>query len=259
MKPRYKTLALLLATFTSLSMAHATPAEEAWLSLTGAKISKRPAFAYVANNPALPNVLLYGDSISIAYTQRVRQQLDGKANVYRLYVNGEDSSTLIHKMTKMHSIMRDRKTDPSWDFEWDVIHFNVGLHDLKYLFKKQLNKTDGKQVSTLASYEENLHSIQGYLKQLAPKAQLIFATTTPVPEGADGRFAGDAVKYNAVALKVFKEYPKITINDLFSFTKPNQAEWMIKPKDVHYNKKGFNAQGDQVVKYINEALAKKAK
>ena len=100
----------------------------------------------------------------------------------------------------------------------------------------------------------SLEKIVAYLGQLSPDAKLIFATTTPVPEGADGRFAGDAEKYNAAATKVLQKHPEITINDLFTFTKPNHAKWWIKPNDVHYNPAGRAAQGDEVARVIVDEL-----
>ena len=118
-------------------------AKEAWAKLAG-KGCTRPQFAFVENNPDLPNVLIYGDSISIGYTQRVRQKLAGKANVYRIFNNGSDSSQFIPKMKKMHQVMRSKTLDQPWTFDWDVIHFNVGLHDLKYLKDKKLDKQNGK-------------------------------------------------------------------------------------------------------------------
>lgn len=90
-------LRLALAPLASFTMAHTQPAEEAWVSLTGEKFTTRPEFAYIKNNSKLPNVLLYRDSISIAYTQRAREQLEGKANVYRLHANGNDSQRFIGK------------------------------------------------------------------------------------------------------------------------------------------------------------------
>ena len=119
---------------------------------------------------------------------------------------------------------------------------------------KQLDKKNGKQVSSTETYENNLKAIIAYLKELAPEAKLIFCTTTPVPENAEGRHAGDAAKYNEVALKVMKEHPEIAINDLYSFTKPNQKEWWTKPGNVHFAKKGTDAQGDEVARIISEAL-----
>lgn len=236
--------------------ACADTAQEAWGKLAGKGI-KRPEFAYVQNKPSLPNVLIYGDSISIGYTQRVRSALKGQANVYRLHCNGGDSGSFIAKMTKMHNAMRDGKLDTPWTFEWDVIQFNVGLHDLKYISGKKLDKENGKQVSSLEVYKQNLHAIVAYLKELAPGAKLIFATTTPVPKGAPGRIAGDAEKYNKAALEVLSDYPEIKINDLYTFTKPKQPEWWVAPGNVHFLEIGKNAQGDEVARVILDSLSGK--
>ena len=231
-------------------------AENAWAKLVGKSVN-RPEFAFIENNPALPNVLIYGDSISIGYTQRVREKLQDQANVYRLYCNGGDSSSFIGKMTEMHTAMCAENLDAPWTFKWNVIQFNVGLHDLKYLSSRKLDKENGVQVSSLEVYKENLRDIVAYLKKLAPNAKLIFATTTPVPEGEPGRFAGDAAKYNEAALEVLRDFPGIAINDLFTFTKPNQPEWWTKPGNVHYNDAGKNAQGDEVARIIRAALLSK--
>lgn len=55
---------------TAANAAEVT-AEAAWTELVG-NLIERPAFAYVQNDAALPNVLIYGDSISIGYTPGVR-------------------------------------------------------------------------------------------------------------------------------------------------------------------------------------------
>ncbi len=46
-----------------------------------------PAYAKAKEDPALPRVLLIGDSISIGYTIPVREALAGKANVQRPATN----------------------------------------------------------------------------------------------------------------------------------------------------------------------------
>ena len=229
-------------------------AKDAWGKLVG-KFANRPEFAYVKNNPDLPNVLIYGDSISIHYTQSVREKLTGQANVYRLFRNGGDSSSFIGKMSKMHDAMRDGQLDEPWTFNWDVIQFNVGLHDMKYLLGKKKDKVNGKQVSSLEAYKKNLEEIIAYLKQLAPDAKLIFATTTPVALDEPGRIAGDSVKYNAAALEVLAQHPDILINDLYAFTKPHHREWAIADDNVHYNEAGHQAQGDEVAKVLLEVLS----
>ncbi|MHC5056438.1 MAG: SGNH/GDSL hydrolase family protein [Planctomycetota bacterium] len=236
--------------------ACAGTAEEAWKALVGPKFSKRPEFAFVRNDPALPNVLIYGDSISIGYTQQVRERLEGKANVYRVYCNGGDSGSFISKMTKMHAVMRDGKLAGRWSFEWDVIHFNVGLHDLKYVVKGKLDRKKGKQVRSKEDYAKNIGGIVSYLKGLAPGAKLVFATTTPVPEGEPGRVAGDAARYNKVALEVLRDHPRIAVNDLYGFTKPNQSKWWVRPGNVHYGPEGRKAQGDEVARAILKALGR---
>lgn len=229
-------------------------AEEAWNELVGPKFLEQSAFACVIPDPGLPNVLIYGDSISIHYTPALRKQLEGKANVFRLHCNGGDSSTVIEKLTLLHETMRDEALEGHWSFDWDVIQFNVGLHDLKYWSENGLDRENGKQVSTIEAYQKNLKGIIAYLKKLAPEATLIFATTTPVPENSAGRVAGDAVRYNQAALAVLKEYPEVLINDLYAFTKPKQPEWWAHPGNVHYNKEGCEAQGAEVATFILDVL-----
>tara|TARA_R100001369_G_scaffold80712_1_gene111280 strand:- start:4099 stop:4887 length:789 start_codon:yes stop_codon:yes gene_type:complete len=226
-------------------------AREAWNKLA----NKGKAFEYVHPNKKLPNVLIYGDSISIGYTPTVRNELDGKANVFRFHKNGQSSNKFIPFMEKMKTTMFQPYLKGGWDFDWDVIHFNIGLHDLKYVKHGKLDKENGKQVNSIENYRENLHEICKYLIKEYPKAQLIFATTTAVPEeGAAGRFTGDSVKYNKVALEVLANYPSIQINDLYAFTQPHSKEWYIEPANVHYNDLGKTEQGKQVAKVIAENL-----
>jgi lysophospholipase L1-like esterase len=254
MKKPWKFLQLYLLLILFSGAAYAESAEEAWYQLVGEKFAGRPEFVFVENDPKLPNVLIYGDSISIGYTEPVRDSLQGQANVYRLYCNGGDSASFIPKMNKMHATMRKEALDEPWTFRWDVIHFNVGLHDLKYISNGKLDKKNGEQVSSVDTYQQNLRDIIAFLGEFAPDVKLVFATTTPVPEGEPGRLAGDAQKYNQVALEVMKEYPEIEINDLFTFTKPNQPEWWTKPGNVHFNDVGKSAQGDEVARILSAAL-----
>ncbi|QDT94941.1 SGNH/GDSL hydrolase family protein [Gimesia aquarii] len=248
------TICLLTLTHTVFAEKQA---EEAWKKLVRSpRFNKRPAFQFVENNAKLPNVLLYGDSISIAYTDATRDALKGKANLYRLYCNGGDSSSFINKMKTMHTTMKDKNLKGHWDFDWDVIHFNVGLHDLKYMSGKKLDRVNGKQVTSPADYEKNLRAIIAYLKKSAPKAKLIFVTTTPVPEGEAGRIAGDAAKYNQIAMKVLMDHPEIMVNDLYALTKPYHKKWWTKPGNVHFNSAGATAQGKESARVIEQALKK---
>ena len=62
------------------------------------------------------------------------------------------------------------------------------------------------------------------------------------------------MKYNKVVMKVLKKHPEIVVNDLFSFTKPHHSEWWSKPGNVHYNKEGIRAQGEEVAGVLEESL-----
>ena len=89
----------------------------------------------------LPNVLILGDSISIGYTPYVMEQLKGIANVYRpVFKNGNNENC----QGTMNGLLHiDR-----WigNKQWDIIHFNFGLHDLKHVDpitgKNSSNKKD---------------------------------------------------------------------------------------------------------------------
>jgi hypothetical protein len=224
---------------------------EAWNKLCP---TKGGAFQYVHPRKGVPNVLLYGDSISIGYTITVREQLKDKATVFRFDRNGGPSQRLVPGMEEMSRTMFQPYLEGGWDFEWDAIHFNVGLHDLKYLKDGQLDKENGKQVSSICEYKTKLDGICNYLMAKFPNTKLIFATTTQVPEGADGRFAGDSVKYNKAALEVMANHPSIVINDLYAYTFPNHEAWAIKPGNVHYSELGKSEQGKEVARIIAKNL-----
>ena len=226
----------------------------AWNNLS--KLNEtRYQFRYIEPNPGLPKVFIYGDSISIGYTEYVRASLEGKANVYRLHVNGGSSHDLIPKMEAFRKGLFQPSLNGGWSFDWDVIHFNVGLHDLKYVANKvDLDKVNGKLVSTLEVYENKLRENIKYLKTTYPKTKLIFATTTVVPEGEAGRFEGDELKYNKLALKVLQEYPEITVNNLHDVSIPIIKKYQDKPGSVHYLSEGYRVLGIEVAKQIASVL-----
>lgn len=200
----------------------------------------------------LPNVMLIGDSISIGYTLAVRDLLKGQANVFRpctpdgtKVVNCGDTASGIDKLDEW---LGDKK--------WAVIHFNWGLHDLKYVAQGEgkkiaLDKVNGKQVRSTEAYAKNLDQLVTRLK--ATGAKLIFATTTIVPEGEPGRAADDDAKYNAAALEVMKRRG-VPVNDLHALTKGFAPEMFSKPANVHYSDAGSKKLAEQVAAAIRGAL-----
>jgi acyl-CoA thioesterase-1 len=207
-----------------------------------AKREPSPVLAQIEDQPGLPRVLLIGDSISMGYTLPTRELLKGKANVHRIPTNGGPTTRGLAEIEKW---LGDKK--------WDVIHFNWGLHDLKYINETsdRVDPSKGKIQVPPADYEANLRKLTQRLKQTG--AKLIWCSTTPVPEGSDGRIAGDDVKYNAIAAKIMAE-EGVTINDLWSFAEPQMAKIALPDGNVHYTPEGSNLLATKVVEAINAAM-----
>ena len=213
------------------------------------KRKANPALQAIDDDPKLPRVLLIGDSISIGYTLPTRELLAGKANVHRILTNGGPTTRGLEQIDR-------------WLGEkpWDVIHFNWGLHDLKYMGPNNENLADpaaagSHQQVPPAEYEKNLRKLVARLQETG--ATLIWCSTTPVPEGANGRIAGDAVEYNEIAAKVMEEN-YIAVDDLYTFAKPRLKEIQL-PANVHFSKPGSKALAEQVAGSIEKALEKRGK
>jgi hypothetical protein len=203
-----------------------------------------PSMVLVTEVAGLPRVLLIGDSISMGYTLPVRELLRDKANVLRVMENAADTG---HGMEKLDQWLGDGK--------WSVIHFNFGLHDLKYLDEKGTYVTPdkGKQVALLPQYEANLRSLVQRLQKTG--AKLIWASTTPVPDGSQGRVKDDELRYNEIALKVMKEYG-IPVDDLHAVIVNGPAGLQL-PNNVHFIKEGYELLARSVAASIEAALAAK--
>ena len=194
----------------------------------------------------LPKALLIGDSISIGYTPHVANALKGKVQVIHHRGNAQHTGTGLK--------MLDRWVGET---QWDVIHFNWGLWDLCYRHPQsksqgRRDKARGTLTTSLEQYEKNLDQLASRLKKT--KAKLIWAHTSTVPEGEDGRKVGDDDKYNEVAARVMKKHG-IRINDLNSLTDDFPPELFVKPGDVHYKAEGSKKIGQAVAREISQALS----
>src|SRR6478735_2647465 len=110
-----------------------------------------PALVQVEEDPKLPRVLLIGDSITMGYTQALRELLAGKANVQHPSENCGASRRILGHL----DLYLGKKP-------WDVIQLNCGIHDLTYLdsAKKVTGpKAGGKPQVTLDEYRANLETI----------------------------------------------------------------------------------------------------
>lgn len=174
---------------------------------------KETAWDYVADVPGLPRILVIGDSISRGYTLPLRHELAGKVNVHRAPQNCSATTVGVEKLD-------------IWlgDGKWDLITFNFGIHD---------------RGASSADYEMRLRQIIGRL--LATEAQLVWITTTPVPEGALEYVKGDVERLNQVAEAVMKEL-MIPVLDLNQAISPMIASYQL-PENCHFRGDGYHFMG----------------
>ncbi|MDA1039754.1 MAG: SGNH/GDSL hydrolase family protein [Planctomycetota bacterium] len=179
------------------------------------------AWDFVKDDPALPRVLLIGDSVSRGYTQAARKALAGKANVHRAPANcGPTTSGL--------------KNIEAWlgEGRWDVIHFNFGIHD---------------RSAPVADYSARLEKLIERLQTTG--ATLVWASTTPIPDKPDaGQTAASIIEKNAAAAAVMQKHG-IATDDLFSFITPHLDD-VQPPGDVHFTAAGYELLGGQVAAAI---------
>ncbi len=182
-------------------------------------------WGFIHDDPALPRVLLIGDSISRAYTVPVRKGLAGKANVHRAPANcGPTDLGLKHL-----DVWLDQGNG-----KWDLIHFNFGIHD---------------RHKTPEQYAANLAKVVERLAQTG--ATLVWARTTPfgekVLEGAD-----DSAPLNRVADELMARHG-IAADDLHAAIVGSLATAQGEDH-VHFNAAGIQLLADQVVKQLGEVL-----
>ncbi|MBI1178398.1 SGNH/GDSL hydrolase family protein [bacterium] len=198
-------------------------------------------------NNSLPKVLVIGDSISIGYQKPLERILAGKAQVIHNRGNAQHTG---YGVAHLDEWLGDTK--------WDVIHFNFGLHDLKYVDDEGKNTRSTKlghiQIPVKA-YRQNLAAIVRRLKQT--HAHLIFALTTPFPDEPGGplRHIADVGRYNEAALEIMKAND-IEVDDLHRLVQPRLSE-LQQPDNVHFTGKGYEVLARQVADHILRALPKK--
>jgi putative membrane-bound dehydrogenase-like protein len=194
-------------------------------------------FANPVDDPALPRVLIVGDSISIGYTTRVRKHLAGKANVHRAPTN-----------CRWSAFGNEHIGEWIGEGKWDVIHFNFGLWDWY-----------GWAQDVKATPESYAASLEGIVRQLkATGAELIFGVTTPPCIGPERKVKivvseARAKAFNDAALAVMQRHG-VAINDLYAVIGKERERYQRGENDVHYNEDGRDLLGAQVARAIRAKL-----
>lgn len=230
-----------LAPATNMSATATPTAKERWDAAVDVKNRTNPSFAFVEPNPALPDVLIIGDSISIGYTPVVRKLLEGKANVYRIPENAAWSSNILKKTQSWFDVIGKQ--------HFKVIVVNSGIHDLTRLVDKKYD-VKGDNHIPLPQYKVNVEKIIQLLKPHADT--ILWASTTPLPsDAAPGRLPGDEITYNKTAVEVMQRLV-VPVIDLYAIALMPPS--ISRPKDVHFNDAGYDRLGSEVVKQVSLKL-----
>ncbi|MEO6788329.1 MAG: SGNH/GDSL hydrolase family protein [Chthoniobacteraceae bacterium] len=187
-------------------------------------------------DPALPRILLIGDSITNGYLEPVRKALDGKANIDAwITPTSQGDKSLPGTIA---AILAQEK--------YAVIHFNLGLHGWQ---KGRIPE---------GQFEPLTHATVQALKRGAPDAKLIWATITPVtekgkPEQLNAEIQPIIESQNAMALRVMKE-EGVAINDLSSLMLKHLP--LAAGDMFHWKPEGRDLQVKAVVEALTHALPK---
>ena len=185
-----------------------------------------------ANETNLPRVLLIGDSITRAYYPEVEKRLAGKAFVARLATSRFVADpVLLKEITLVLGATG-----------FDIIHFNNGMHGWQH---------------SEAEYREAFPQCVAAIRARAPKAKLIWATTTPLRDGkavtydTQAEYSNERVAArNAIAAEIVTEQ-KIPIDDLYAAMRAHPE---YHSDNVHFNDQGIQIQAAQVSAQIEKLL-----
>jgi lysophospholipase L1-like esterase len=177
-----------------------------------------------------------GDSILNGYLPAVTKALEGKA-----YVDAWVTPTNQGDKSLPRQIQEVLAQGP-----YDVIHFNLGLHGWQ---KGRIPE---------GQYETLTHAMVQAFKKNAPKAKLVWASTTPVtkqdhPGELDPEINPIIVEHNAMAAKVMKE-EGVPIDDLGALMTPHLD--LARGDRFHWKPEGTALLAKQVADTLLQSLPK---
>lgn len=177
-----------------------------------------------ANQTNLPRVLLIGDSIVRDYYPEVEKHLAGKAFVARLSTSRFIGDRVLLKEIEL--VLDGTK--------FDVIQFNNGMHGWQHT-EAEYRKAFPKLIKTIRSH--------------APKARLIWATTTPLRDGkgvtsdTNAKYSDERIAARNAIAAGFVSAQNIPTDDLNAAM---QGHPEYHSDNVHFNGQGIQIQAAQV-------------
>lgn len=179
--------------------------------------------------PALPNVLLVGDSITRGYYPAVAKQLAGVANVYLFATSASSGDARLPR--QLHDYFR------MMGVSFAVIHFNNGMHGWGY---------------TEQQYSAGLPGMVAALRTPQPHAALVWASVTPVlHDSTKGEATNARIDERNRLAAACMVHEGLSIDDQHALMLQHQA---LHADDVHFNEEGSGIQAAQVAATIRPAL-----
>ncbi|MCI0743973.1 MAG: SGNH/GDSL hydrolase family protein [Verrucomicrobia subdivision 3 bacterium] len=173
-----------------------------------------------ANETKLPRVLLIGDSIVRDYYPEVEKRLAGKSFVARLATSRFVADPVLHKEIEL--VLEGTK--------FDVIVFNNGMHGWQH---------------SEAKYREAFPKIIKTIQAHAPKAKLIWATTTPLRDGK-GVTGHTKAEYSDERIAARNALAEEVVAARTIETVDLNAAVQGRP-ELHSDNVHFNGQGNQIL------------
>jgi hypothetical protein len=186
-----------------------------------------------ATRTDLPRVLLIGDSICNGYHRGVEKELQGKALVAMLATSSAVGDPALTEQVRL--LLKS--------YKFAAIHLNVGLHGWD---------------CTEEEYRREFPKLLTTIREAAPGAKLIWATSTPMrrvaPNLREFHPNNERVKARNKIVADLAARQGIPVDDLYGLVE-NHAEYWA-DDGVHYRPEGQAVQARQVAKSILNLLTK---
>ena len=184
-------------------------------------------YGLIDGSSKLPRVLLIGDSICNGYQGAVRKRLGGKMNV--TYWASSYCVTSRPYLSILSALLDEA--------EYDVIHFNNGLHSLS---------------TPNDAYERAYGAALRLIRSRQPRAKLVWCTSTPL---TDAHKTAKCRELNAAAERAAAKEGVTEKDDLFALCDKfdRNADW----RDVyHFKAHAIGRQADQVASVVLKAMGR---
>jgi hypothetical protein len=184
-------------------------------------------------DPKLPRVLLIGDSILNGYVKNVVKNLEGRAYV-DAWVNPYNQSEHLNK----------RLAEVLDQGPYDVIHFNMGLHD-----RQKGRIKDGTFEPLTKAYVE-------VIRKKLPGARIIWASSTPVtvkgmPTELKSEINPVIVEHNRMAACVMREM-NVPVKDFYGLLVDKLA--LARGDSFHWKPEAYELTAKSATESILRAL-----